>query len=140
MPEGGESGHTRYRSLVTWWTTPVIHPCYVQGFVSDRPLVFQVIAAGQFLEIPTAIRSEASPAERKELLGLASEVVVVDVAQGRLICVRLEGAPRIPTRWSEFGRFQELCYNGILLQLGIVEELAGLVADSFPPRVRNRSS
>ena len=56
------------QSLVTGWTTPVIHPC----------------------------------------------MVIVDVAQGRFICVRPEGTPRIPTRWNEFGRFQEPCYNDVL--------------------------
>jgi hypothetical protein len=48
----------------------------------------RVIAAGQFLETLVAIWSEATPAERKELLGLVLEAVFVDAAEGCLTCVQ----------------------------------------------------
>lgn len=47
-----------------------------------------VVAAGSFLETLAEVWSEATPAERKELLGLVLEAVVVDVREGHLICVR----------------------------------------------------
>jgi len=46
------------------------------------------IGAGSFLEPLAAVWFEATPAERKELLGLVLEAVVVDVREGHLICVR----------------------------------------------------
>ena len=44
-----------------------------------------VVAAGQFLETFADIWVEAIPKERKELLGLLLEEVLVDVAEERLI-------------------------------------------------------
>ena len=39
------------------------------------------------MKILAAVWSGATPAERKELLRLVLEMAVVDVAEGRLICV-----------------------------------------------------
>jgi hypothetical protein len=47
-----------------------------------------MIAAGQLLETLAAAWSEATPAERKEVLGLVLETVVVDVAKACPICAR----------------------------------------------------
>jgi hypothetical protein len=46
-----------------------------------------VVSAGQFLENLADVWAEATPAERKELLGLVLETVVVNVVEERLICV-----------------------------------------------------
>ena len=47
-----------------------------------------VLAAGQFLETFADIWVEAIPKERKELLGLLLEEVLVDVAEDRIVCVK----------------------------------------------------
>jgi hypothetical protein len=47
-----------------------------------------VVAAGQFLETFADIWVEVIPKERKELLGLLLEEVLVDVAEDRIVCVR----------------------------------------------------
>jgi hypothetical protein len=47
-----------------------------------------VNATKQFLEILAAVWSGVTPAERKELLGLVLETVILDVAEARLINVR----------------------------------------------------
>jgi DNA invertase Pin-like site-specific DNA recombinase len=47
-----------------------------------------VVAAGQFLETFAVIWAEANPKERKELLGLLLDEVLVDVAEARIVCVK----------------------------------------------------
>ncbi|MFC2015544.1 recombinase family protein [Chloroflexota bacterium] len=47
-----------------------------------------VVAAGQFLETFADIWVEAIPKERKDLLGLLLEEVLVDVAEDRIVCVK----------------------------------------------------
>ena len=60
-------------------TTFPLNPC------PEEP---DVVAAGQFLETFADIWVEAIPKERKELLGLLLEEVLVDVAEDRIVCVR----------------------------------------------------
>lgn len=51
-----------------------------------------VVAAGQFLETFAEIWVEATRKERKELLGLLLDLVLVDVAEVRIVCVKPEGS------------------------------------------------
>jgi hypothetical protein len=47
-----------------------------------------MVAAGQLPETPADIWVEATPKERKELLALLFDPVLVDVAGARIICVK----------------------------------------------------
>ena len=47
-----------------------------------------ILAAGQFLETLADVWVEATPAERKELLGLLLEAVFVDAIGGSVVCVQ----------------------------------------------------
>lgn len=51
-----------------------------------------MVAAGQFLETFAEIWVEATRKERKELLGLLLDLVLVDVAEVRIVCVKPEGS------------------------------------------------
>jgi hypothetical protein len=56
------------QSLVTWWSTPVIHPMLCKVTRSTQVSCFpKVIAATPFWETWVDVWSEATPAERKEL-------------------------------------------------------------------------
>jgi hypothetical protein len=56
--------------------------------IFDWPFLFLPESTGCFLETSASIWAKAIPKERKELLGLLLEEVLVDVAEDRIVCIK----------------------------------------------------